>query len=317
MAGNPDFNRLTSVTLQKIVPKMEDNIFTSTPWLYALTHFGEVVTLPGGTNIQQPLMYAENRNIGSYAGADPFLMDEDEGTTAAVFDWKQYGGTVRLKNIEIAKNSGPQAILRIVENEVKRLELSIAEALDEMFVVSDGTGNSSKDWNGLTNLVSDTVILGGIDPAGAGNEWWQSEVTAVSADLATFAPIRNAYLTVSEGNDFISTILTTQAIYAQIDVLFEQRQRFMDPAMANQGFETIKYHNAPIFFDRNVPTGVVYGLNLKYFTLYKLGPNWFKFSDWMEPINQDLIVKKVKLYGNLAISNRKRQFKLTGLTIPA
>lgn len=314
MAGNPSFNRLTSVTLQKIIPKMEDNIFTSTPWLYALTNFGEVVTLPGGTVIQQPLMYAENKNHGSYSGADPFLMDEDEGTTAAVFDWKQYGGTVRLKNIEIAKNSGPQAILRIVENEVKRLELSISESLDEMFITSNGTGNASKDWNGLANLVSDTVVLGGIDPAAAGNDWWKSTVTTGVGALSSFAPIRDAYLTVSEGNDFISTILTTQALYAKIDILFEQRQRFMDPAMANQGFETIKFHNAPIFFDRNVPTGFIYGLNLKYFTLYKLGPNWFKFSDWMEPINQDLIVKKVKLYGNLTISNRKRQFLLTGVT---
>lgn len=317
MAGNPNFNRLTSVTLQKIIPKMEDNIFTSTPWLYALTNFGEVVTLPGGTHIQQPLMYAGTANHGSYAGADPFLMDEDEGTTAATFEWKQYGGTVRLKNIEIAKNSGPQAILRIVENEVKRLELSISEALDEMFIVSNGQGNGGKDWNGLANLVSDTVSLGGIDPVAAGNDWWKSHVVAVNADLTTFAPIRSAYLTVSEGNDFISTILTTQALYAQIDVLFEQRQRFMDPAMANQGFETIKFHNAPIFFDRNVPAGYVYGLNLKYFTLYKLGPNWFKFSDWMEPINQDLVVKKVKLYGQLAISNRKRQFLLTGVTVAA
>lgn len=312
MAGNSNFDRLITATIQNYIPTLEDNIFTSKPLLYALTNFGNVETLDGGTKIIQPLMYAELGNQGSYSGADTFLTDEDEGTTAAEFDWKQYYATIRLQNIELAKNSGAPAVLRIVENEVNRAELSVSESLDQMFF-QDGTGNSGKDFNGLKNLVSATTTLGGINPASAGNEWWQSQVSAGSAAIS-FALLRSKYTACSEGNDFPTNIMTTETLYNATDALFTANQRFMDPGMANQGFETIMFHGAPISFDRNCQSGYVYFLNLKYITLYKLGSNWFRMSDWMEPTNQDIQIKKIVLYGQLAISNRKRQGLYTALT---
>lgn len=313
MAGNPNFDRLISATLEKYKPTLEDNIFTSKPLLFALTNFGNVETLDGGTSIVQPLMYAELGNQGSYSNSDTFLTDEDEGTTAAQFNWKQYYAAIRLTNIEIAKNQGASAVLRIVENEVQRAELSVSESLDQLFF-GDGTGNGGKDFNGLQNLVSDTVSVGGIDPTVGGNEWWQSNVTSASPTVLSFDNMRARYLECSEGNDFPTNIFTTEDLYAKADSLFTSNQRFMDPTMANQGFETIMFHGAPISFDRNCPSGYMYFLNFKYITLYKLGGVWFKMSDWVEPVNQDIRIKKILLYGELAISNRKRQGLNTDLT---
>ena len=48
---NPDFNRLTTTTIQKYISTFEDVIFTSKPLLYIVTHFGNVETLDGGTQI--------------------------------------------------------------------------------------------------------------------------------------------------------------------------------------------------------------------------------------------------------------------------
>lgn len=316
MAGHVDYNRLTSTTIEKYIPRFEDNIFTSKPLLFALTSFGSVETHDGGTKIVQPLMYAELRNQGSYSGSDPFLTDEDDGFTAAEFDWAQYYGLVRLKNIELAKNSGAPAILKILENEMKRAELSISQSLNEMFYL-DGSGNSGKDWNGLDLIVSDSAAFGGIDPTDVGNDWWGAKVTDSVGDLEDFAPIRAKYLEVSEGNDLPTNGMTTEAIYAQIDSLFEPNQRFMDPTMANQGFETLLFHGMPIAFDRDCQDGRFYFLNLDYITLNKLGPNWFKTSEWMEPVNQDIRLKKILLYGQLTCSNRARQGLLTGITIPS
>ncbi len=314
IAGNPNFDRLIATTLDKYIPTLEDNIFTSKPLLFAIQSFGNVETLDGGLNINQPLMYAELGNQGSYAGADPFLTDEDEGTTAASFDWRQYYATIKLKNIDIAKNSGAPAVLRIVEAEVDRAQLSIAESLDQLFFL-DGTGNSNKDFLGLDAFCSTTTVVGGIDPQAAGNDWWQADVATSVGDITDFTEIRQRYLATSEGNDFPTNIFTTEVLYAHIDSFFESNQRFMDPTMANQGFETIMFHGAPISFDRNCQADRVYLLNLKYITLYKLGDVWFKMSDWMEPANQDVRIKKILLYGQLAISNRKRQGLMTGVTI--
>ena len=289
------------------------NIFTSKPLLFAITTFGNVETLDGGVSITQPLMYAELGNQGSYSGSDTFLTAADEGTTAANYAWKQYYAAIRLENIEVAKNQGVNAVLRIVENEVNRAELSIAESLDEMFI-GDGTGNGSKDFNGLGNLVGqNTAAVGGVNPAGAGNAWWKSQIQTTGGSV-TFAALRTLYLNCSEGNDFPTNIFTTQLVYAAVDQLFTSGQRFMDPTMANQGFETIMFHGAPISFDRNITAGELFMLNMKYITLYKLGPNWFKMSDWLEPTNQDIRIKKILLYGELAISNRKRQGFDSGVT---
>jgi hypothetical protein len=309
MAGNPSFDRLLATTIEKYKPTLIDNIFTSKPLLFAIQTFGNVETLDGGTSIVQPLLYAEIGNQGSYSGSDVFLTDEDEGTTAAEYQWKQYYATIKLKNIDVAKNSGSAAVLRIVENEVMRAEMSISESLDELFL-ADGSGNASKDFNGLKNLVAqNTASVGGIDPVT--NDWWQSQLTTADTNATDLGEIRTKYLACSEGNDFPTNIFTTEAIYAAIDKEFEQRQRFMDPTMANQGFETIMFHGAPISFDRNVDAGYVYFLNLKYITLYKLGDTWFKMSDWLEPTNQDVRVKKITSYGELTIANRKRQGAFT------
>jgi len=172
------------MTIEKIIPRVEDQIFGSKPFLFALTNFGNVETLDGGTTIEQPLMYAELRNQGSYSGADTFLTEEDEGHTRAVFEWKQYYAMLVLKNIDLAKNSGPSAVLRIVDQELRRAELSISEELDRIFL-SDGTGNGGKDFTGIKKIVSDTIPYGGIDPTVGGNEWWQSKVTTSLATWRT------------------------------------------------------------------------------------------------------------------------------------
>ena len=281
--------------------------------MFAIQAFGNVETLDGGTNIVQPLMYAELGNQGSYAGSDTFLTAEDEGTTAALYDWRQYYATIKLKGIDVAKNSGAPAVLRVVENEINRAELSIAESLDELFF-KDGTGNANKDFLGMAAFISTTIVLGGIDPAGAGNTWWQGNVATSVGAITDFTATRQRYLAVSEGNDFPTNLFTTEALYAVYDKMFESNQRFMDPTMADQGFETIMFHGAPISFDRNVVSGEVLLLNLKYITLYKLGDNWFKASDWMEPANQDVRIKKILLYGNLTCSNRKRQGIMKGVS---
>ena len=142
----------------------------------------------------------------------------------------------------------------------------------------------------------------------------QANVAASVGGITDFTEIRQRYLAVAEGNDFPTNMFTTETLYAGIDKFYDARQRFMDPTMANEGFETIMFHGAPISFDRNCQSGRIYFLNLKYITLYKLRDVWFKMSDWMEPANQDVRIKKILLYGQLTVSNRKRQGLMSGVT---
>lgn len=311
---NPEFNRLFSTTIEKYIPRAEDNIFTSKPFLFALTTHGNVVTQDGGTQIVQPLMYAAISNQGVYGRGDIWSTDEDEGHTAATYDWRRYFGMITLENLELAMNSGSSAVLRMISEEMMRAELSISESLDDLFLNGDGVGDN---WNGLANIVSDSNTFGGINSSTAGNEWWQAKVTPSVGAQPDMTDIRAQVLEQTEGNDGPTNIFTTDTLYAWYDGLFEDRQRFLDPAMADQGFEHFRFHGIPFAFDRNIAAGTVYVLNFKYLTLFKLADNWFKTSDWEQPINQDAVFKSYKLYGQLGCSNRQRQGVMTDVTAAA
>jgi len=70
----------------------------------------------------------------------------------------------------------------------------------------------------------------------------------------------------------------------------------------------------PITFDNYVEAGTMYFLNMEYIDFYKLNNVWFTPSEFVTPANQDVRYKYLKLYGQMAISNRKRQGKHTALT---
>lgn len=315
MAGNPNYDRLVSSTLKRYIPVWEDVIMTSKPLLWALKNFpGAVRGEPGGTHIVQPLLYAKIINQGSYSGADTFATDPDEGHTAAEFPWKQYYSLISITGIDEAKNSGPQAVLNLVKAELDRMELSIAEAFDEMFF-GTGAGNANKDWNGLAGIVDSADpswgSLGGI--ARATNTWWQAQETAMGGAL-TEAAMRTMYNDCSSGNDHPTNIFTTQTLFENVEAFYTGLARYENPKMVQGGFENLQFKASPITFDDYCTSGVVYFTNLKYLHLVKHSKKWMYQGPWQEPINQDVAYKKLLCYGNLTVSNPSRQGKITGAT---
>jgi hypothetical protein len=74
---------------------------------------------------------------------------------------KQYAGSISISGIEEAKNNGEQEIINLLEAKIMQAEESMREGFNTMFY-GDGTGNSSKNWNGLGNLVEATGSVGGM-----------------------------------------------------------------------------------------------------------------------------------------------------------
>lgn len=308
--GNANFDSLLSTTLHKYRSTLEDNVFTSRPFVAFLKRKDKIRMVDGGTKILEQLMYAQNQAAGSYSGYDTLPLTASAGITAAEFEWAQFAATIAISGIEEAKNSGTAQIINLLEAKIQQAEETIAEKFDEMFF-SDGTGNSSKDFLGLKVIVESGADVGNIGYSA--NSWWRSYEENTSAVL-TIGQMATAFNTVSRGNDTPDFILTTQTLYEKYESLLQPQQRFQDSVTLDGGFQNLLYKTAPIMFDSYCDTGYMYFLNSKYLKLVGHTRRWFANTPFKLAPNQDARYAQILCYGNLTVSNRARLGKLTAKT---
>ena len=310
--SNPNFDALLSTTLAKYRDQLTDNVFTARPLTYFLTDKGRIRMIDGGTKIVEPLIYGQNSTVSSYSGYDTIGLTAQTGITAAEFDWKQYAASIAISGIEEAKNNGDAAILNLLEAKVMQAEESLREGFNTMFY-GDGTGNSSKNWNGLGNLVEATGTVGGINRATAGNEYWRSYEENTAGAL-TLAQMNTAYNSVSVGNDHPDMVLTTQTLYEKYEALLQPQLRYTDTKTADAGFQNLLFKAAPVTYDTGCTAGVMYFLNSKYLTLVGHSGKWFSQTEFVRPENLDAKYALIMCYGNLTVRNCAKQGKLTAKT---
>lgn len=310
MAGNADFDTILATTLKNYVPKLVDNVFTARVLVFFLKQAGNIRQIGGGAKIVQPLIYAQNDTAGSYSGYDAIDTTPQEGISAAEYAWKQYAASIAINGLEEAQNSSEEQVIDLLEGKIMQAEESITETMNTMFH-ADGTGNGSKDWNGLRNLVTASGTVGGIDASA--ETWWRSYVEA-TAEALSIGDMATAYNTVAVGNDMPSLVLTTQTLYEKYEALLQPQLRFTDPGTADAGFQNLLFKGAKVCYDSGTPTGYVYFLNPKYLKLVGHTDVWFKPTPFVRPTNQDARYAQILCYGNLTISNRARQGVLTGKT---
>lgn len=310
MAANANFDNLLSTTLANYRSTLTDNVFTARPLTYKLMEKGRIRMLNGGTKIVEPLIYGQNDTVGSYSGYDSIALTPQTGISAAEYDWKQYAASISISGIEEAKNNGEQEIINLLEAKIMQAEESLREGFNQMFFAS-GTGNSSKDWNGLGNLVESGNTVGGIDSSVY--TWWQSYEENTATAL-TLAQMSTAYNSVSVGNDHPDVLLTTQTLFEKYEALLQPQLRYTDTKTADSGFQNLLFKAAPVMYDEHCTAGVFFFLNSKYLTLVGHSGKWFQQTEFIRPEDLDARYALIMCYGNLTVRNRAKQGKLTAKT---
>ena len=312
MPGNANFDTLLSTTLLNYRPTLVDNIFTARVLLDHLNSAGRVVVETGGTQIIEPLVYAQNGTVGSYAGYDAIDLTPQEGITAAEYDFKQMAASIAISGIEEAKNRGPEAIIKLLQAKIMQAEESIKENLNDM-LFGDGTGNGGKDFNGLANIIDATGTVGNINASG--NSWWASYEENTSTALTT-AQMATAYNTASRGNDHPDLILTTQTLFEKYESLLTPQVRYQDTTKANLGFQNLMFKQTPVVYDVSAPAGNMFFMNSKYLKLVGMADHWFETTEFQKGTvaGVDARYALILSFGNLTCSNRARQAKLTAKT---
>ena len=260
-----------------------------------------------------PVIYGTNSTAGSYSGTDTISVTAQTGISAAEYDWKQYAATVTISGIEEAKNNGEAQIIDLLEGKIFQTQETIIENMNTMFF-GNGTGNSNKDWLGLSALVGSTGSPGGIDATDSDNDWWRSAVTNQGGAL-TIAAMATLYNNCSVGNDQPTIGITGQTQYEVYEALLEDQIRYTDTDVGDAGFQNLMFKGCPITFDGTLAgEGKLYFLNTKYLQLVAHSDVWFKPTPFVRPTNQDSVFSQLLCYGELTTSNRARQGYMYGIT---
>ena len=184
-----------------------------------------------------------------------------------------------------------------------------------------------------SSIVGYNRALGGItagDNTGGNNEWWAAKLgsfeiasflrtpgTASGAFSWTDAIDLNssnvAYLTVAMtrmygaltvDNDQPDLIVTTQAIYDAYETSLQANKRFAgDDAIANAGFDSLRFKGATVVVDSHCPAGQMYFLNTNYLDFKVHKDRNFQFEDFRRLEGSDNIQSRLFWMGQLTCSN--------------
>ncbi len=315
---------------------LTDNIFSSRPLLDFLMSNGRVRKAGGGISIVEPLIYTRG-DTNSYSEWDTVTVTPKNTATAAQFNWKQLYASIAISGLEEAQNNGKEQIINLLEAKIMQAEDSQKEMLNGMlFGTKTALGYptaTSADFTSFIDLVDDTTVAGGINPAT--ETWWKSGVTAVGAvDAAGLeSAMRSAYNTASDaGNDRVDALFTEDTVFGFYESTLTPQVRYTDTSKANLGFQNLMFKNVPLFWDFQCPAGVMLGLNSKYVGLCIHSDRDFKQSPFTDNMSGslgapasgagigaasgstlDARVSFITTYGNSTIRNRRRCFKLTGI----
>jgi hypothetical protein len=306
-----NFDTLVSTTLDKVRPKLTDQISTENvllAWLSANAR----VTVDGGTVIRRPLLFAFNDTVGSYSGYDLIDVTPQVGIGWAEYPWKQHAGSVVISGEEVEKNDGTAQLINLLQAKVDQLKISVADDLNAM-LFADGTGNGGKDMLGLKALVDSTGTVGEI--AQSTYTWWAS-VEDSAIDLTVLDGVRelgSMYNSLRINRSKTDIIVTSQAAYEAYEELALPNLRFNDLRMADLGFEAIAFKGAGVVFDPDVDSGYAYLLNSDHLEFVQKEGRWLDMTDFQRPYNQDAKVALILSMGNLITDMRRAHGKVTGL----
>src|SRR6266542_1340052 len=124
-------DEIFATTFDQVKPVLADQITNENPLLAALNSKSKV-SQSGGKQIRRPVMYALNDTVGSYSGYDLIDTTPQDGFGYALYDDKPYGGAITTSGRDRRLNSGPAAILDLLQAKIEQLRLSFEEGLATM-----------------------------------------------------------------------------------------------------------------------------------------------------------------------------------------
>jgi hypothetical protein len=336
------WDNLLSTTFHNYHKTLTDNIFNSRPLLNYYMSKGRLRTVSGGISIVEPVIYAEG-DFRAYTEWERINVTPVNTATAAQFPWRQLAATIAISGLEEAQNNSKEMVVSLLEAKIMQAEETLKNRLNSMLFGTYGGGDAANGFTGLPTIIGPAATaVGGI----VNEAWWASQVktSPTTVDAAGLeAVLRNNYNAASDaGSDAVDAIFTNAYGFGFYESTLTPQVRYTDTEKANLGFQNLMFKNVPIFWDfecsggtegtKSTTSASFYGLNSKYVGLAIHSDRNFKQSPFTENLSGsvagnsgagigaasataiDARVSFITTYGNQTVRNRRRLFKILGVT---
>jgi hypothetical protein len=288
-----------------------DNIYNSNVLLRLLKERKRMID--GGVSIVYPLIKADQNNGGFYLGASNLNTNQTDTETLVEYRWQNVYEPIQLTRDEERINSGQaHKIIDLVGEKIERSELAIQKRLENALSVAVGGANNLIDLGTLVNTGTLGTVAGGTDT------FWQSTVTASGSFAAQgLTDMTTATYAVASASDEDrpDIYLTTKTIFQYFEQTRLPLERIQNGNLTfNAGATNLTYKGVPFTYGNYVGSGLIYGLNRRYIDLCVDTETDFAMTPFVMPVNQTAKVAFILWRGNMVTNNRRRHFKLTGVT---
>lgn len=307
-------DNIATTTLQNIRREIADNIFLRNGTAAYFLMQGRVELTDGGKRIDEPLNYAVNSTVQSYSGYDLLDVSPTEEFTTAMFNWKQFAGSVSISGLEELENSGPPAIFNLIRQKVMVLEESLTQHLDGM-IHNPITAKGPKDFLGFDEIIEDddltpSGVLGGIDRNVY--TWWRNKVQeagGVTPGTLTnlYSSMSKMYNECSKGISFPDLLVSP---YREQEAFEDQnagKQRLTNEKMMALGYSNFMFKGATWLTNESCIANRIYFLNTRYLRLKIHRRRNFVMTPFVTPRDQDARVALMLSAGNMTCNNSRFQ----------
>jgi hypothetical protein len=300
----------------------EDNIHADY-WILDQFKAGSAfMGIDGGDRITATLEYAENGTVTAYNDTETISTTRQDILDSAIYDWKQYAGTVVHSELERAINQGSAQKTDLLAAKMKSLKKSMDGQLNsDLF--GDGSGTSYKVLGGLGAAVPLVATSGTYGSINRGTySFWRTKQTSGAKTTSAYdnlrATMRSIYNQCSNGvgGNHPKFGATDRTTFEGFEGLLLANERFTDKASGDGGFknEVLKFKGMKLAYDADCTSGYVYFLNPEFIKLAYAKGHWYKGSPVVSPANQTVDVFKVHTICQLIVTNSRMLGVVTGIT---
>lgn len=315
-------NEVTSLSRRYILPEIVDVIYSSNPFFFRMNRAKRIV--PGGTQIELPLMFQRPGTGGPYQGYDQLDVAPSDNVKNLAWDWKQHYTHVTVDGLTLIKTDSPQAIANHLRFKFEEAEMHMLANLG-VGLWSDGVTNG-KEIDGLESVVDDGGVASNYGGLVRSSNTFLNAQEDTSTTTLSLSALQSHFGNVSEAGRHPTSIWSRQEQYNRYWALVQANQDFPvaagghDEQLASAGFTNILFNNVPWIVDSNVFDGpnssnsAIVMLTEDYLYWFVSPRADFYLEDFIVPSNQDAMVAKLLWAGNLACGNPQRQGKMTAVT---
>ena len=339
-------DELNTSTQRHIVPGISDGIFKNDP-LLAYMKKNNLEKFPGGTQIQENILYASLPNGGAYADGDTSLINLTQTETGATFLPKNYWVPVAIsKNQVQVFNKGPEAVYRLVDAKLQNAALTMAAILANALYNEGQSAGRVLHINGLAEALNDGSVnswtastfstYGTLTRGGTIGSALSSPMTNPAASVSgpiTYKILEEGYNSIVIGDEYPNLMVTTNLGMSYIKEKFQPQWRVetQDPKI---GFNGVRFNQAMVIqsqyapgtaaaaTDTNLGTNItnagetLFYLNTKYWRLWVTDDPEFGFGfTGFKPAQDTLVVAGQYLYtGNVTCQQPRLNRHLYAIT---